>query len=224
MMKKIVTVAIDGPASSGKSTVSRCLARDLNYIHIDTGAMYRGLTLAAIENQVPFDDEKELFDLLSKLNVSFEHHEGRQHVYINQRDVTKDIRTREVTNHASEVAAHSSIRKELVNRQRLLAENNNVIMDGRDIGTVVLPQADFKFFLDANVEERAHRRHKENLERGIESSFEEIKKELEERDFKDKNREVAPLKAAEDAIIIDTTEMDIHQVILKIKEYLSEES
>ncbi|MDO5456860.1 MAG: (d)CMP kinase [Atopococcus tabaci] len=223
-MKKIVTVAIDGPASSGKSTVSRCLARDLNYIHIDTGAMYRGLTLAAIENQVPFDDEKELFDLLSKLNVSFEHHEGRQHVYINQRDVTKDIRTREVTNHASEVAAHSSIRKELVNRQRLLAENNNVIMDGRDIGTVVLPQADFKFFLDANVEERAHRRHKENLERGIESSFEEIKKELEERDFKDKNREVAPLKAAEDAIIIDTTEMDIHQVILKIKEYLSEES
>lgn len=220
-MKKFVTIAIDGPASSGKSTVSRCLAKDLNYIHIDTGAMYRSLTFAAIENQIAFDDEKELFDLLSKLDISFEHHEGKQHVYINHRDVTKDIRTREVTNHASAVAAHSSIRKELVNRQRLLAENNNVIMDGRDIGTVVLPQADFKFFLDANVEERAYRRHKENLERGIESSFEEIKKELEERDFKDKNREIAPLKPAEDSIIIDTTEMDIHQVILEIKKYLS---
>lgn len=221
MMKKFVTIAVDGPASSGKSTVSKCLAKELNYIHIDTGAMYRSLTLAAIENQLPFDDEKALYDLLSKLDISFKHQEGKQHVYINQRDVTKDIRTREVTNHASEVAAHSNIREELVDRQRLLAENNNVIMDGRDIGTVVLPQADFKFFLDADVEERAHRRHKENLERGIESSFEEIKKELEERDFKDRNREVAPLKPAEDSIIIDTTEMEIHQVMLEIKKYLS---
>lgn len=222
-MKKFVTIAIDGPASSGKSTVSRCLAKDLNYIHIDTGAMYRSLTFAAIENQIAFDDEKELFNLLTKLDISFEQHEGKQHVYINQRDVTQNIRTREVTQHTSDVSAHSSIRKELVNRQRLLAEKNNVIMDGRDIGTVVLPQADFKFFLDASVEERAHRRHKENLERGLESSFEEIKKELEERDFKDKNREIAPLKPAEDSIIIDTTKMDIHQVILEIKKYLSKQ-
>ncbi len=221
MMKKFVTIAVDGPASSGKSTVSRCLAQELNYIHIDTGAMYRSLTLAALENQVPFDDEKELYDLLSRLDISFKQQEGKQHVYINQRDVTKDIRTREVTNHASEVASHSSIREELVDRQRLLAECNNVIMDGRDIGTVVLPQADFKFFLDADVEERAHRRHKENLERGIDSSFEEIKRELEERDFKDRNREIAPLKPAEDSIIIDTTEMEIHQVISEIKKYLS---
>lgn len=221
MMKKFVTIAVDGPASSGKSTVSRCLAQELNYIHIDTGAMYRSLTLAALENQVPFDDEKELYDLLSRLDISFKQQEGKQHVYINQRDVTKDIRTREVTNHASEVASHSSIREELVARQRLLAECNNVIMDGRDIGTVVLPQADFKFFLDADVEERAHRRHKENLERGIDSSFEEIKRELEERDFKDRNREIAPLKPAEDSIIIDTTEMEIHQVISEIKKYLS---
>lgn len=220
-MKKFVTIAVDGPASSGKSTVSRCLAQELNYIHIDTGAMYRSLTLAALENQVPFDDEKELYDLLSRLDISFKQQEGKQHVYINQRDVTKDIRTREVTNHASEVASHSSIREELVDRQRLLAECNNVIMDGRDIGTVVLPQADFKFFLDADVEERAHRRHKENLERGIDSSFEEIKRELEERDFKDRNREIAPLKPAEDSIIIDTTEMEIHQVISEIKKYLS---
>ena len=220
-MKKFVTIAVDGPASSGKSTVSKCLAKELNYIHIDTGAMYRSLTLAAIENQVPFDDEKELYDLLSRLDISFKQQEGKQHVYINQRDVTKDIRTREVTNHASEVASHSSIREELVDRQRLLAECNNVIMDGRDIGTVVLPQADFKFFLDADVEERAHRRHKENLERGIDSSFEEIKRELEERDFKDRNREIAPLKPAEDSIIIDTTEMEIHQVISEIKKYLS---
>lgn len=221
MMKRFVTIAVDGPASSGKSTVSRCLAQELNYIHIDTGAMYRSLTLAALENQVPFDDEKELYDLLSRLDISFKQQEGKQHVYINQRDVTKDIRTREVTNHASEVASHSSIREELVDRQRLLAECNNVIMDGRDIGTVVLPQADFKFFLDADVEERAHRRHKENLERGIDSSFEEIKRELEERDFKDRNREIAPLKPAEDSIIIDTTEMEIHQVISEIKKYLS---
>ncbi len=221
-MTEHLTIAIDGPASSGKSTISKQLAQDLDIIHIDTGAMYRSLTWEAIQRGVDFSNEKALVDALNQMDISFEQAEDQQKVFINGQEVTEDIRSLEVTNNASEVSAHPQVREELVNRQRLLAEDFDVVMDGRDIGTVVLPDANYKIFLDASLDERAKRRFKENQERGIQSDFEQLKKEIMERDKKDSQRQVAPLKAADDAVLLDTTDLTTDQVIEKIKTIIKE--
>lgn len=219
-MNNFLTIAIDGPASSGKSTVSKQIAKDLNLVYIDTGAMYRALTLAAIRQDIDFGDELKLAELLENIAISFEPSENGQLVFINGEDITQAIRSSEVTNNVSQVSFHESVRSELVKRQRELANSKSVIMDGRDIGTVVLPNANVKIFLVASVKERAERRYKENLERGINTSFEELTEEIVKRDEKDSNRKISPLKQAEDAVKLDTTGLTIPEVVKKIKQII----
>lgn len=217
-----LTVAIDGPASSGKSTVAKLIAEDLGLIYVDTGAMYRTLTYQALQQNVDVQDEEALLAILKETTIRFERAEEGQLVFCNEEEVTAAIRQNDVSNAVSDVSAHPAVRQELVERQRKMADKQGVIMDGRDIGTVVLPQADVKIFLVASVDERAERRHNENVQKGIESDLELLKKEIAQRDYKDSNREVSPLKQAEDALRIDTTELTIEEVVAKIEEIIKE--
>ncbi|MDQ0350872.1 cytidylate kinase [Alkalibacillus filiformis] len=205
-------VAIDGPAAAGKSTVAKQIAKKLDYLYIDTGAMYRALTLKALRNKVNLEDEEALAQLASQIKISFKHKEDGQDVLINGDDVSDDIRQSDVTNNVSIVAKHKLVREHMVAMQRKLAEEANVVVDGRDIGTYVLPNAEVKIFLVASVEERAIRRHKENIDRGIESDLNQLKEEIERRDQIDSQREMAPLTKADDAIEIDTTSKSIEEV------------
>lgn len=221
-MGKRINIAIDGPAAAGKSTVAKMIAKRLSYIYIDTGAMYRALTYRALQQGIALDDEQALISLLKDTYIELRpSHEG-QHVLVNGEDVTNVIRSKEVTNAVSLVAKHPLVREEMVARQRALAKNGGVVMDGRDIGTHVLPNAEVKVFLKASVEERARRRHKENIARGFPSDLETLKKEIARRDQLDSEREVAPLKKAEDAIEIDTTSLSIEEVVERIMEIVNE--
>lgn len=215
-MKKI-NIAIDGPASSGKSTVAKILAKDYGYIYTDTGAMYRSVTYLAIQHHVDFDDEEQLVALIKRYPITFKQTETGQLIFVDGQDVTEAIRQPEVTNNVSVVSAHEKVRHELVRQQQKIAENGGVVMDGRDIGTVVLPKAEVKIFLVASVIERAERRFKENQSKGIATDFDTLKKEIEQRDYLDSNREVSPLKQAEDAVRIDTTGLSIEEVVAAIK-------
>lgn len=217
-MKKTISIAIDGPAAAGKSTVAKIVAEQLSYIYIDTGAMYRALTLKAIENNIDPNDGMKLFNLLEKTTITFKQYKNGQKVFVNGEDVTKEIRNEEVTNLVSYVARHATIRQEMVARQQVLAKSGGVVMDGRDIGTHVLPDAEVKIFLNASVEERAKRRYEENMDKGFQTSFETLKKEIEERDLMDSKRKVSPLIKAKDAIEIDTTSLSISNVANKIIE------
>ena len=220
-MKKI-NIAIDGPASSGKSTVAKILAENYGYIYTDTGAMYRSLTYLALQHQVPFSDESKLVDLIEKYPITFEQTGDGQKVFVNEEEVTEAIRQNDVTNGVSEVSAWSKVREKLVEAQKLIAKSGGVVMDGRDIGTAVLPNAEVKIFLVASVEERAERRFKENQSKGIETDFETLKEEIEQRDYLDSTRKVSPLKQAEDAIKIDTTGLSISNVVQRIEEIVTE--
>lgn len=213
-------IAIDGPASSGKSTIAKLLADKYSLVYVDTGAMYRTLTYLALKNNVPVDTEKLLLDLLNKTTISFKKIEEGQLVYADDEDVTDAIRSHEVTNNVSEVSAFGKIREELVSRQQEIANDTGVVMDGRDIGTVVLPDADVKIFLVASVEERAERRYLENKEKGIDSDFERLKQEIINRDAYDSNREVSPLKQADDAVRLDTTSLSIEEVVERCVEII----
>ena len=205
-------IAIDGPAAAGKSTVAKKIANQLNYVYIDTGAMYRAITLAANINGIDYEDELNLAKLTKNTSITFKQNDGIQQVFINNKDVTLDIRNQEVTNNVSTVAKHQKVREILVEKQRELAQNKHVVMDGRDIGSHVLPNADVKLFLVASVEERAKRRHEENLANGFESNLDQLKEEIRKRDQIDSEREVSPLVKAEDAIEVDTTNMNIDEV------------
>ena len=216
MYKKGLQVAIDGPASAGKSTVAKIVAKNFNYIYVDTGAMYRSITYKAIQNNINLNDENKIVELLHKTKITFTPGNPVQHVFIDGEEVTDKIRSEKVTNNVSTVAALSLIRRELVKRQQEIAKDGGVIMDGRDIGTTVLPNADLKIFLIASVKERAERRYIENQKKGINVTLEELKKEIEVRDYKDSHRKVSPLKKAKDAIEIDTTSLSIEQVSDKI--------
>ncbi|MGO1588585.1 (d)CMP kinase [Alkalibacterium gilvum] len=220
MKNETLTIAIDGPASSGKSTVAKRIASELDLIYVDTGAMYRALTFQALESNVNIKDQKALVDLLEKTDVTFEPNEKGRSVFLNGRDITYDIRDNNVTNTVSVVAAHPEVRVLMVKRQQDMASNNGVVMDGRDIGTVVLPDADLKIFLVASVKERAERRHKENKEKGIFSDIDQLKKDIAERDYKDSTRDSSPLKQAEDAFRIDTTKLSIDDVVNEIKKLI----
>ncbi|EFR44230.1 (d)CMP kinase [Streptococcus pseudoporcinus] len=216
---KAIKIAIDGPASSGKSTVAKIIAKNLGYTYLDTGAMYRCATYIALEHHFTENDVDALLAELSKQPISFKKaSDGSQLVYLGQRDVTLAIRQNDVTNNVSWVSAIAKIRKELVEQQRRIAAKGAIIMDGRDIGTVVLPDAELKVFLIASVEERATRRYKENIEKGIETNLETLKDEIAARDYKDSHRQVSPLKAADDAIVFDTTGVDIQGVVTFIQE------
>lgn len=220
-MEKIA-IAIDGPASSGKSTVAKILAKDFHFIYVDTGAMYRAVTYLAIQHQVAFDQEDQLVELTNNYPISFEQTGNGQLVFVDNRDITEKIRQADVTAAVSEVSAHGKVRQQLVCIQQKLAEAGGVVMDGRDIGTTVLPNAEVKIFLVASVEERAQRRYKENLEKGMASDFESIKEAIAQRDYLDSHREVSPLVQADDAVKIDTTGLSIDQVVAKIQGVIQE--
>lgn len=215
---KTIQIAIDGPASSGKSTVAKIIAKDFGYTYLDTGAMYRAATYIALNNQVSPEESSRLLELLEQYPISFGRAEtGEQLVFVGDVDVTNPIRENEVTNAVSAFAAIPVIREKLVALQQEIAQQGGIVMDGRDIGTVVLPKAELKIFLVASVDERAERRYKENLSKGIETDLETLKEEIAARDYKDSHRETSPLKQADDAIYLDTTGLSILEVVEKIK-------
>lgn len=221
--KTNIQIAIDGPASSGKSTIAKELAKNYQLLYVDTGAMYRTLTYLALNNNVSVNNELELVTLLKDVEISFKRAESRQLVFANGENVTEAIRQNDVTNNVSVVSSFADVRTELVRRQKEIAADNGVIMDGRDIGTVVLPTADVKIFLVASVEERAERRYLENQEKGIEADFDQIKQDIMKRDEYDSNREISPLKQADDAIRLDTTSLSIDEVVNKCQTIIDEE-
>ncbi|HES5342637.1 TPA: (d)CMP kinase [Streptococcus pyogenes] len=216
---KAIKIAIDGPASSGKSTVAKIIAKNLGYTYLDTGAMYRSATYIALTHGYTGKEVALILEELEKNPIFFKKaKDDSQLVFLGDEDVTLAIRQNDVTNNVSWISALPEIREELVHQQRRIAQAGGIIMDGRDIGTVVLPDAELKIFLVASVEERAERRYKENLEKGIESDFETLKEEIAARDYKDSHRKVSPLKAAEDALIFDTTGVSIDGVVQFIQE------
>ncbi|HEL1613834.1 (d)CMP kinase [Streptococcus suis] len=220
---KSIQIAIDGPASSGKSTVAKIIAKDFGYTYLDTGAMYRSATYLALQNGIDVTDQDGIVTLLAQHPIRFGRDaQGQQQVFVGEQDVTLPIRDNQVTNNVSAVAALPLVREELVRLQQEIAQAGGIVMDGRDIGTVVLPQAELKIFLIASVEERALRRFKENTERGIETDLEILKEEIAARDLKDSTREVSPLKAADDAITFDTTGVSIEGVVKFISEKAKE--
>lgn len=223
MNKKGLVIAIDGFSSTGKSSISKVVADTLGLIHIDTGAMYRAITLFGLRN---FKDEKQEIDLskllqnLNEISLEFRENSGKLEIYLNGENVSKEIRTTEVSDNVSFIAKHPEVRARLVVLQRDIAEKQGVIMDGRDIGTVVLPNADYKFFLTASADERARRRFLELQSIGIETTIEEVKQNLIERDRIDSEREISPLKQAEDAILIDNTNLNKEETIDLILSYI----
>ncbi|WP_270273544.1 (d)CMP kinase [Enterococcus gallinarum] len=220
-MKKI-NIAIDGPASSGKSTVAKILAQHYGYVYTDTGAMYRSITYLALKTGCSLEDESGLVALIDTYPITFAPTETGQDVFVDGTNVTEEIRQPEVTNAVSKVSAYQKVREKLVQQQQKIAENGGVVMDGRDIGTAVLPQAEVKVFLVASVEERAERRYKENQQKGITTSFDTLKKEIEQRDYLDSHREISPLKQADDAVRIDTTGMSITEVVAAIQQIVDQ--
>lgn len=206
-------VAIDGPASAGKSTIAKILATNLQYVYVDTGAMYRAITLAAKNAGVNYDDEAGVVDLLPTITLRFEPGTPVQRVFLNDQEVTDAIRSTEITNNVSLVSSYAAVRNDLVARQRDMAASQNVIMDGRDIGTTVLPDAPVKIFLIASVDERAQRRYQENLAKGMSVDLATLKAEIQARDYKDSHREISPLVQADDAILVDTTGHNIDEVV-----------
>lgn len=223
MNKKGLVIAIDGFSSTGKSSISKVVADTLGLIHIDTGAMYRAITLFWLRN---FKNEKQEIDLskllqnLNEISLEFRENSGKLEIYLNGENVSKEIRTTEVSDNVSLIAKHPEVRARLVVLQRDIAEKQGVIMDGRDIGTVVLPDADYKFFLTASADERARRRFLELQSLGIETTIEEVKQNLIERDRIDSEREISPLKQAEDAILIDNTNLNKEETIDLILSYI----
>ena len=223
MNKKGLVIAIDGFSSTGKSSISKVVADTLGLIHIDTGAMYRAITLFGLRN---FKNEKQEIDLskllqnLNEISLEFRENSGKLEIYLNGENVSKEIRTTEVSDNVSFIAKQPEVRERLVVLQRDIAEKQGVIMDGRDIGTVVLPNADYKFFLTASADERARRRFLELQSLGIETTIEEVKQNLIERDRIDSEREISPLKQAEDAILIDNTNLNIEETIDLILSYI----
>ena len=223
MNKKGLVIAIDGFSSTGKSSISKVVADTLGLIHIDTGAMYRAITLFGLRN---FKNEKQEIDLskllqnLNEISLEFRENSGKLEIYLNGENVSKEIRTTEVSDNVSLIAKHPEVRARLVVLQRDIAEKQGVIMDGRDIGTVVLPDAYYKFFLTASADERARRRFLELQSLGIEATIEEVKQNLIERDRIDSEREISPLKQAEDAILIDNTNLNKEETIDLILSYI----
>jgi len=207
----MISVAIDGPSGAGKSSIARRVAARLGYTYVDTGALYRAIGLFAHRNGIDDTDEAALAPRLGEIKVELFYRDGKQHVVLNGEDVSEDIRKPEMSMAASNVSALPAVRAFLLDLQRQMARDYNVIMDGRDIGTVVLPQADVKIFLTASAEDRAMRRYKEFLGRGENISYEEVLEDINRRDYNDSHREIAPLRPAEDAILLDTTGNTLEQ-------------
>ena len=216
---KYVSVAVDGPAGSGKSTITKMVAKSLGFNYVDTGAMYRALTFNFLSNGLDELEEEKIKELLSKTDFKVEYVDGVQYVYVNNEEVSDKIRTAEVSKFTSLFAKSPAVRDFLIDTQRNLANTNNIIMDGRDIASVVLPNADVKIFLTASVEERARRRVLDFERQGIENvDFEKVKKDIKARDWQDENRDIAPLVKVDSATLLDTTSLTIDEVVKKMTE------
>ena len=209
----MINIAIDGPAGAGKSSVAKAVAKKLGFIYVDTGALYRSIGLNALRNDVATDDAEAVTSLLSDIKIELKYVDGTQRVILNGEDVSEAIRMPEASMAASNVSAIPAVRAFLLDLQRDMAKNNNVIMDGRDIGTVILPDAQYKFFLTASAEVRADRRYKELKEKGIDVDYKALLDEIIKRDYNDSNRETAPLKQADDAVLIDSSNMTLEESI-----------
>ena len=217
MMKKI-NIAIDGPSAAGKSTISKKVAKNLNYIHLDSGAMYRSAAYKALKENIDLADEEKLVKMLQKTSIQLTV-DGR--VLLDNEDVSKEIRTEQISMSASLISKLSGVREILVAEQRKMALDKGYIMDGRDIGTVVLKDAEVKIFLTASVEARAKRRYLQDKEAGMDVSLEVLKEEIEKRDYQDTHREVSPLKKAEDAIVVDSSDLSIDEVVSEILDIIN---
>lgn len=218
-MNSGMRIAIDGPAAAGKSTIAKLVAKKLGYTYIDTGAMYRAITYKVLQSAIDPRDEEEITKLIAQTEIELQPDEGMQKVLLDGIEVTDAIRSHEVTTNVSAIAALTSVRELLVAKQQDLAAQSSVVMDGRDIGTAVLPEAELKIFMTASVEERAERRLLEEQQRGMTSDYETLKREISERDQADSERKISPLKKAEDAITIDTTGQTIEEVTNSIIKY-----
>ena len=213
------SIAIDGPAGAGKSTIAKTIAKKLEFIYVDTGAMYRAMALYFIRHEINPKNEEAINKACPDIHVSINYEDGVQQVLLNGENVNGLIRTEEVGNMASMTSAIPEVREKLLELQRTLAREKDVIMDGRDIGTHVLPDADVKIYLTASVEIRAKRRYKELVEKGVQCDLKEIEKDIEERDYRDMTRKIAPLKKAEDAILVDSSDMTLKEVVNTISRY-----
>ncbi|MBQ7706857.1 MAG: (d)CMP kinase [Lachnospiraceae bacterium] len=211
-----MNIAIDGPAGAGKSTIAKLVADKKGFIYVDTGAMYRSIALYIIENGIDVDDDEAVKNACDNIDISLKHVDGIQHVYLNDKDVSTDIRREEVGNMASKAATKKAVRERLLNLQRDIASANDVIMDGRDIGTFVLPNAELKIYLTASVMTRAKRRFDQLTEKGEKPDIDKIAEDIEKRDYQDMHREIAPLKQADDAVYLDTSDLTIDEVVEKI--------
>jgi len=219
-MGKHLTIAIDGPAGAGKSTIAKKLAEKLNIIYLDTGAMYRAVALKTLEEKIDLNNKEQVLNCLNRTDIQVVYKEGRQAIILDGRDVTSYIRTPEVSRAASDIAVIPEVRLKLVDLQRKMASEFPLVMDGRDIGTFVLPDATVKIFLTASVEERAKRRWKEMQQNGISETLQNVMDDIKRRDLNDSARSFAPLKKAEDAVLIDTTHMTVEEVVNKIMELI----
>lgn len=218
----INNIAIDGPAGAGKSTIAKKLAKELGYVYVDTGAMYRAMAYYFLTNDISSDDEAAIAKACENVNVSIAYKNDEQQVLLNGDNISDKIRNEEVGNMASATSVYPVVRTKLVELQRQLAQKENVIMDGRDIGTVVLPNANVKIYLTASSKVRAQRRFDELTEKGISCEFDEIEKDIIDRDYRDMHRETSPLKQADDAVLLDSSDMDIDEVVEKMKEIIRE--
>lgn len=218
----MINIAVDGPAGAGKSTISRAAAKTLGFIYVDTGALYRTVALNVIRNGESLDDVQAIISLLPSTDISLKFEDGQQKVMLGGEDVSDLIRTPEVSMGASKVSAVPAVREFLFELQQKIAGENNCVMDGRDIGTVVLPNAQLKVFLTASAEERARRRCKEFLEKGEQVSFEEVLRDIEQRDYNDSHRAIAPLKQADDAILLDTSNLNLEESIQVLTRLIQE--
>jgi cytidylate kinase len=212
----MINIAIDGPAGAGKSTIAKAVAAKKGYIYVDTGAMYRAMALFILRNGIDPEDAAAISAKCTEADITIEYRDGAQVVLLGGENVNDYLRTPQVSDMASRTSVNGDVRRKLVELQQQLARRQNVVMDGRDIGTVVLPDAQVKIFLTASVEVRAGRRYKEMIEKGEEADLEAIKAQIKERDERDMNREISPLKQAEDAVLVDTSDMSIDEVVERI--------
>lgn len=215
-MKRRLVITVDGPAGAGKSTVSKMLAKQLSYIYLDTGALYRAVAYALSVNDTAPDDEKLLSEFLTRMNISLKNVDGALNVFVDDKNVTDKIRSEKIGLLASRVSAMTAVRKRLLSIQQAVGKRGGIVAEGRDMGTVVFPDADYRFYLEAHEDVRARRRYSELCARGGSFNYEEVKKDMIARDRQDQEREIAPLKAFDGAIVIDSTHMSISQVVEKM--------
>ena len=213
-------IAVDGPAGSGKGTVTKKIEKKLGFLNLDTGATYRCVALETLRNNINLDETEKIIKIANEINIEIDNKQEKDRILLNGEDVSKEIRSKEVTAIVSQISSIIPVREKMVEVQRKLAKGKNVIVEGRDIGTVVFPNADLKIYLDASEEIRAKRRYKENIESGIQITYEEVLENVRLRDYNDKNKKVGALKKADDAILIDSSEMTIDQVVNKIEELM----